>query len=93
MGQAEIVQALKDKKWWLSREITEKVDVSLGSVQASLRRMIEHGEVEVGDARKVIRDKERLKSRHFVWAVATYLCSEIPLVHTDMRVEQHYRCG
>lgn len=68
MGQAEIVQALKDGKWRLSREITEEVDVSLGSVQASLRRMIEHGEVEVGDARKVIRDKARLKSRHFVYA-------------------------
>jgi len=68
MGQAEIVEALKDGKWWLSREITERVNVSLGSVQASLRRMIEHGEVEIGDARKVIREKERLKSRHFVYA-------------------------
>ncbi len=68
MGQAEIVEALKDGKWWLSREITSRVNVSLGSVQASLRRMIEHGEVEVGDARKVIRNKARLKSRHFVYA-------------------------
>lgn len=68
MGQAEIVTALRDGRWRLSREITEMVDVSLGSVQASLRRMIEHGEVEVGDARKVIKDKARLKSRHFVYA-------------------------
>ena len=68
MGQEDIVKALKDGKWWLSREITTKVEVSLGSVQASLRRMIEHGEVEVGDARKVITNKERLKSRHFVYA-------------------------
>lgn len=68
MGQAEIVEALEDGKWWLSREITKKVNVSLGSVQASLRRMIEHGEVEIGDARKVIKEKERLKSRHFVYA-------------------------
>ena len=68
MGQAEIVEALKDGKWWLSREITERVNVSLGSVQASLRRMIMHNEVEIGDARKVIKDTERLKSRHFVYA-------------------------
>lgn len=68
MGQAEIVTALRDGRWRLSREITEMVDVSLGSVQASLRRMIEHGEVEVGDARKVIKDRRRLKSRHFVYA-------------------------
>ena len=68
MGQAEIVEALKDGRWMLSREITERVNVSLGSVQASLRRMIEHGEVECKDARKVIKDEERLRSRHFVYA-------------------------
>lgn len=68
MGQEEIVKALRNGNWLLSREISEKLNVSLGSVQSSLRRMIIHGEVECSNAKEVIRNQKRLKSRHFIYA-------------------------
>ena len=47
MGQAEVERILRDNGGWLlSKEIAKKARISLGSVQASLQRMIKYGEVE-----------------------------------------------
>ncbi|MAF35919.1 hypothetical protein CL622_02255 [archaeon] len=46
MGQAEVEKILNDNGGWLlSKEIAQKAKISLGSVQASLQRMIKYGEV------------------------------------------------
>jgi|TARA_B100002003_G_C13617579_1_gene317052 hypothetical protein len=63
MGQEEVKNVLeKAKDWLLSREIAHKAKISLGSVQASLQRMIKWGEVETRKAREVIQDQTRIKS-------------------------------
>jgi len=63
MGQEEVKNVLeKAKDWLLSREIAQKARISLGSVQASLQRMIKWGEVETRKAREVIQDQSRIKS-------------------------------
>ena len=63
MGQEEVKNVLeKAKDWLLSREIAQKARISLGSVQASLQRMIKWGEVETRKAREVIKDQSRIKS-------------------------------
>lgn len=46
MGQAEVEKILRTEgDWLLSKEIAKKARISLGSVQASLQRMIKYGEV------------------------------------------------
>ncbi len=63
MGQAEIKDILEQsKEWLLSREIAELANLSIGSVQASLARMIKFKEVQVKPAKEVITDKARIKS-------------------------------
>ncbi len=63
MGQEEIKNILeKRREWLLSREIAAKAQLSIGSVQASLARMIKFGEVEVRPAKEVIKDNTRIKS-------------------------------
>lgn len=65
MGQEEVKNILeKTKGWLLSREIANRAKISLGSVQASLQRMIKWGEVEARKAKEVIKDKKRVDGRH-----------------------------
>lgn len=66
MGQEEVKKILEKAKggWLLSREIAKKAKISLGSVQASLQRMIKWGEVESKKAREVIKDKTRITGNH-----------------------------
>ena len=77
MGQEEVKNILeKTKDWLLSREIANKAKISLGSVQASLQRMIKWGEVEAKKARDVIKDKSRITSNHPSMA---YRLRDVPL--------------
>ncbi len=63
MGQEEIKQILLEtREWLLSREIAERANLSIGSVQASLARMIKFKEVQVRPAKEVIKDRDRIRS-------------------------------
>ena len=47
MGQHEVYQFLRDHpdKWYSSREINDAIDISIGSVTMSLKRLREKDEV------------------------------------------------
>ena len=80
MGQEEVKNVLeKAKDWLLSREIAQKARISLGSVQASLQRMIKWGEVETRKAREVIQDQSRIKSNSAGIAYRLKELSEEPI--------------